>query len=67
MCQCKVCERNHEYVKYTDSIPDKETREYFMNLLDYILEIEEDNEFYKFYSSKLREKYPEIYNEIRKD
>lgn len=66
MCECNFCKRNLEFIKVTEKINDKEIQDFFRNILDYIIEVEEDLDFSKIYLKNLKIKYPEIYQEVTK-
>ena len=46
ICQCDVCTTSRKRQARVDALP-KEHQEYFNTMLDYILELESDNDYYK--------------------
>lgn len=46
MCDCEVCQQSRAFYKYLDTVP-AESRDYFVNLYDALLEAEEDRCYYR--------------------
>ena len=63
-CICELCVRGREYKKYIELIENHEAKKWFINLYNYLYEIEEDLECHKIYASNLRTLYPRISKEI---
>lgn len=64
-CNCPSCERSRTFKRYIQEVPSAEAKEWFSGLLDYIYELELDNDCQKNYLDNLKKLHPDIFKKVR--
>lgn len=64
-CECVRCERGRIFKKYIQEVTSEEAKEWFNGLLDYICELELDNDCQKIYLDNLKRLHPDIFKKVK--
>ena len=64
MCSCDVCERSKEFKRHLENVTNEESKQWFSDIFNHLLEVEEDSTFMDIVKKNLRVLYPNIYKEV---
>lgn len=64
MCDCEICERSREFKKHLATIEDAAAKEWFDDMFNQLMEVENDACYFNIVRNNLRHLYPEIYKEV---
>jgi hypothetical protein len=63
-CDCAICNRSRKFKKHLETVTDKDAKNFFEDIFNYLYEVEEERDCFKIYSENLHNLYPRIWKEV---